>query len=207
MATFIALALEQTGLYHVNMAVDEVRERILRTASELFYRDGAHAVGVDLVVERAGVAKTSLYRHFGTKDDLIAAFLEAEDAQFWEHWDSVASRHSADPAAEVDAHMRWIAERVSRKNYRGCPQVNMAAEFSDPKHPARIVAARHKRALRKRLRGIADRLGVRRPGDLALQLLLLINGAFVSSNAIDSAEAEPALRGAARALVEGASRD
>jgi AcrR family transcriptional regulator len=186
------------------MAADEVRERILATASELFYREGARAVGVDLVVERAGVAKTSLYRHFGTKDDLIAAFLAREDEQFWQKWDSVAERHRADAQAELDAHMRWVGERIGRKNYRGCPQLNMAAEFPEADHPARVIAASHKQELRRRLRGIADRLGVRRADDLAAQLLLLVNGAFVSSQVIAAGEAVPMLLAASHALVAAA---
>ena len=183
------------------MAGDELRERILATASNLFYREGAHAVGVDLVVERAGVAKTSLYRHFRTKDDLIAAFLEREDEQFWQQWDSVAQRHRSDAQAELDAHMQWIGERIGRKNYRGCPQLNIAAEFSDADHPARRVATSHKQELRRRLNDIADRLGVRHPNDLAAQLLLLVNGAFVSSHVIAADEAVPMLLAASRALV------
>lgn len=183
---------------------DEVRERILRTASELFYREGARAVGVDLVVERADVAKTSLYRHFRTKDDLIAAFLEREDEQFWRQWDNVAQRYRSDARTELDAHMQWIGERVGRNNYRGCPQLNMAAEFPDAKHPARMIAVSHKRKLRSRLKGIAERLGVRRPDDLAAQLLLLVNGAFVSAQAIAADEAVPVLQAASRALVAAA---
>lgn len=183
---------------------DEVRERILRTASELFYREGAHAVGVDLVVAQAGVAKTSLYRHFRTKDDLIAAFLEREDEQFWHQWDTVAQRHRSDAQAELDAHMQWIGERVGRRNYRGCPQLNIAAEFSEPEHPARLVAASHKQELRRRLKGIADRLGVRRADELAAQLLLLVNGAFVSSQVISESEAIPVLLAASHALVTAA---
>lgn len=185
-------------------SMDELRERILRTASELFYREGARAVGVDLVVERAGVAKTSLYRHFRTKDDLIAAFLEREDEQFWGQWDKVAALHPSDAQAELDAHMAWIGERLGRKNYRGCPQLNMAAEFPDAEHPARAVAAAHKHELRRRLKSIAARLGVQRPNDLAAQLLLLVNGAFVSSQAISGDEAVPMLLAASRALVAGA---
>jgi AcrR family transcriptional regulator len=181
--------------------VDEVRERILGTASDLFYREGARAVGVDLIVERAGVAKTSLYRYFRTKDDLIAAFLEREDEQFWRQWDDVAQLHRADAQAELDAHMRWIGERLGRKNYRGCPQLNMAAEFPDAAHPARLVALSHKQELRKRLKGIAGRLGARDPEDLSAQLLLLVNGAFVSSQAISGDEAVPVLLAASRALV------
>jgi AcrR family transcriptional regulator len=183
---------------------DELRERILRTASELFYREGAHAVGVDLVVERAGVAKTSLYRHFQTKDDLIAAFLEREDEQFWQQWNDVARRHRSDAQAELDAHMRWIGERVGRKNYRGCPQLNMAAEFPEAEHPARVVAIAHKRELRSRFKGIASRLRVRRPDDLAAQLLLLVNGAFVSAQVIAADEAVPVLLAASRALIAAA---
>ncbi len=187
-----------------SMAVDEVRERILATASELFYREGARAVGVDLVVERAGVAKTSLYRHFGTKDELIAAFLTREDEQFWQQWDSVAERHRADAQAELDAHMHWIGERLGRPNYRGCPQLNVAAEFPEADHPARVIASSHKQQLRRRLKGIADRLGVRRPDDLAAQLLLLVNGAFVSSSMIAADEAVPVLLAASHALVAAA---
>ncbi len=180
----------------------EVRERILRTASELFYRQGAHAVGVDLVVERAGVAKTSLYRHFGTKDELIAAFLEREDEQFWQQWDSVAQHHRSNAQAELAAHMRWIGERLGRENYRGCPQLNMAAEFPEAEHPARVVAVAHIQELRRRLKCIADRLGVRRPDHLAAQLLLLVNGAFVSSQGLTAKEAVPVLLAASRALVD-----
>lgn len=78
---------------------NEVRDRILETASELFYRRGVRAVGVDLVVEKSGVAKTSLYRHFGTKDELIAAFLKREDLDFWSTWDRVTEQHSDDAEA------------------------------------------------------------------------------------------------------------
>src|SRR5919201_4132216 len=86
----------------------DARERILATASELFYRRGVRAVGVDLVVEEAGVAKTSLYRHFRTKDELIAAFLAREDEDFWATWDRVAERHHDDPSGELEAHFDWI---------------------------------------------------------------------------------------------------
>src|SRR5215469_9168807 len=121
-------------------AAPDTRERILRTASELFYREGTRAVGVDLIVARSGVAKTSLYRHFATKDDLIEAFLRLEDEDFWQHWDAVAARHAGAPRDELDAQLQWIGERIARPDYRGCPQINTAAEYSDRNHPAREVA-------------------------------------------------------------------
>jgi AcrR family transcriptional regulator len=185
----------------------DVRERILETASALFYRNGVRAVGVDLVVAEAGVAKTSLYRHFRTKDDLIAAFLQREDEDFWAVWDKVAQRHAADAAAELEAQLDWIGERVGRPNYRGCPQLNVAAEFPAPDHPARAVAAAHKAELRHRLVGIAERLDAKRPDELAAQLSLLINGAFVSSQMLSAEEATPVLQAASRALIAAARQD
>jgi AcrR family transcriptional regulator len=179
----------------------EVRARILEAACTLFYQRGVRAVGVDLVVEKAGVAKTSLYRHFGTKDDLIAAFLAREDEDFWGTWDRVAAQHRDDAAAELDAHLGWIGERVGRPNYRGCPQINVAAEFPETDHPARKVAAAHKRQMRRRLKGLAERLGAARPDELAGQLSLLINGAFVSAQIFKPGEATPLLRNTAQALI------
>ncbi|MGY4395199.1 AcrR family transcriptional regulator [Sphingomonas sp. UYAg733] len=185
----------------------DVRKRVLDTASALFYRRGVRAVGVDLVVEEAGVAKTSLYRHFRTKDDLIAAFLAREDQDFWACWNRAAQGHEADADAELAAQLDWIAERVGRPDYRGCPQINVAAEFPDADHPARAVATKHKNDLRVRLKGVAVRLGVRRPDELAMQLSLLINGAFVSSQMFSAGEAGPLLLTTARTLVAAARQE
>lgn len=181
---------------------DEVKARILDTACKLFYERGVRAVGVDLIVEKAGVAKTSLYRHFGTKDDLVAAFLKREDEDFWGKWDQVAREYAGDAIGELDAHLAWIGERVGRANYRGCPQINVAAEFPEANHPARKVAAAHKRQMRERLRGISERIGVARPDELAAQLSLLINGAFVSSQILEPGEATPMLHRTAHALIK-----
>jgi AcrR family transcriptional regulator len=162
------------------------------------------AVGVDLVVDEARIAKTSLYRYFPTKDDLIVAFLEREDQDFWSTWDAVATRHADDPMAELEAHMDWIGGRLARANYRGCPQVNVAAEFAEPDHPARGVARAHMLALRRRLDTLAGRLGAQSPQVLGAQLALLVNGAFVSKDLLSPAEAAEVLLGSARALVAAA---
>lgn len=184
--------------------VQDVRERILDTASSLFYQRGVRAVGVDLVVAEAAVAKTSLYRYFPTKDDLVVAFLEREDLDFWDQWDGVAEQHRDDPAGELRAHMRWIGARLARANYRGCPQINVAAEFAEQDHPARQVSQRHMQALRGRLQGIAMRLEVPRPDRLAAQLAVLVNGAFVSSGLLSSEESTDVLLAALEALLAGA---
>jgi AcrR family transcriptional regulator len=182
----------------------DVRQRILDTASTLFYERGVRAVGVDLVVDESGVAKTSLYRHFRTKDDLIVAFLEREDVEFWAQWDEVAARHADDPVAEIEAHMRWIGKRLARANYRGCPQINVAAEFAEAEHPAREVSRRHMQAMRKRLAELARRFGAARPGELAAQLGVLVNGAFVSASMLTPDEATRVLLASARAMLAAA---
>lgn len=185
----------------------DVRNRILETASRLFYERGVRAVGVDLVVQEAAVAKTSLYRYFPTKDDLIVAFLEREDLEFWEQWNRVAAQFPEDPLEELDAHMRWIGERLARSNYRGCPQINVAAEFAEQDHPSRQVSRRHMQMLRERLLHTAQRLKVSQPDLLAAQLAVFVNGAFVSSGLLSAAEATTVLQSAVKALVAAARRN
>jgi AcrR family transcriptional regulator len=184
----------------------DLREHILAVASDLFYQRGVRAVGVDLVIDSAGIAKTSLYRYFPTKDDLIVAFLEREDVDFWSVWDEVGKRYASDPVAELDAHMGWIGERLARANYRGCPQINVAAEFAEPGHPARQVARNHMHAMRTRLAAIAHRLHVAQADQLAAQLSVLVNGAFVSSDVLAGDDPAAILQSCARALIAAAQR-
>jgi AcrR family transcriptional regulator len=179
----------------------EVRDKILATAADLFYKQGIRAVGVDLVVEKAGVAKTSLYRHFGTKDDLVVAFLQRMDHDFWKTWDTVTAQHADDARAELHAQLDWIGERAGQPDYRGCPQLNIAAEFPEVDHPARKLATAHKRELRRRLKVIAERLHCAAPDALAGQLAVLINGAFVSTPLYEPGEATMLLQRAADALI------
>ncbi|WP_369642183.1 TetR/AcrR family transcriptional regulator [Acidovorax sp. A79] len=185
------------------MPPGDVQQRILDTASQLFYNEGVRAVGIDLIIERAKIAKTSLYRYYRTKDDLIAAFLEREDREFWQQWDDVVSTHGPDPAAELDALLQWVGERVARPGYRGCPQLNVAAEFADPAHPARAISARHRLEQRKRLSALCRRLGVKKPDVIAAQLSLLVDGAFSSGALLLGDSTAKALRAAGRALVGG----
>jgi AcrR family transcriptional regulator len=193
--------MSKSATNHGGHGGTDVRDKILDTASDLFYKQGVRAVGVDLVVEKAGVAKTSLYRHFGTKDDLVAAFLERADLEFWSTWDRIAEQYADDARAELDAQLDWIGERAGQPDYRGCPQINVAAEFPEADHPARKVAKAHKRELRRRLKGIAERLNSVAPDELAGQLTVLVNGAFVSTQIFEPGEAASLLRRAAGALI------
>lgn len=175
--------------------------RVLATASRLFYAHGVRAVGVEWIVAESGVAKTTLYRHFHTKDDLIAAFLEREDREFWTQWDDVVAAVAGDPMRELTSLLEWIGQRVCRSGYRGCPQINAAAEFSDPDHPARKIRARHKAAMFERLKSLVSRIGAAHADDVAHQIALLIDGAFASDGRLSRVGAARILRSAARALI------
>jgi|SRR6185369_7845399 len=184
----------------------ELRDRILATASKLFYRNGVHAVGVDLVVAESGIAKTSLYRHFGSKDALVAAFLESEDADFWRQWDAIAAQHDDDAAGELDAYLDWMDVRLRRPGYRGCPQLNVVAELTDPRHPARKIATGHKDRMRARFTGLAKRLKMRDPERVGSQLALVFDGAFMSAPLGAGALMADSLRDTVDAVLASGSR-
>ena len=175
-------------------------EKVLSTASRLFYANGVRAVGIEWIVTESGVAKTSLYRHFQDKDELVAAFLEREDREFWQQWDGAVAT-AIDPKAELMSLLEWIGRRVSRDDYRGCPQINVAAEFADSEHPARRIRRRHKNSMLERLRDLVERIGVRRPDDTAVQLALLIDGAFTSDGRLSRTSAVRILQNGADALL------
>ncbi|MGH8178201.1 MAG: TetR/AcrR family transcriptional regulator [Steroidobacter sp.] len=185
-------------------ATESVRERILNTARELFYRDGARAVGVDTVVAQSGVAKTSLYRWFPSKDALIVAVLEEEAKDRWAGWDYNALRIPANPRELLRAQLAGIARFVSSQKYRGCPFMNVTVEFADPQHPARAVARDVMEELRRRLRAIVDQIGVRNPSELTEQLLMLVDGAFSSAQVFGREGPQRLLVTAADALVDAA---
>ncbi len=185
-----------------NKATDNrTAEKVLATAARLFYANGVRAVGIERIVEESGVAKTSLYRHFHTKDDLVAAFLEHEDREFWQQWEQIVTAAAPNPRAELMALLEWIGRRVSRDGYRGCPQINVAAEFADPEHPARKIRMRHKAAMRERLRQIVGKIGASRPDDTSLQIALLIDGAFTSDGRLSKGSAVRILQNGADALL------
>jgi AcrR family transcriptional regulator len=175
-------------------------EKVLSAASRLFYANSVRAVGIEWIVAESGVSKTSLYRNFQTKDELVAAFLEREDREFWQQWDGVVAA-AANPKAELMSLLDWIGKRVSRDGYRGCPQINVAAEFADPEHPARKIRRRHKVAMRERLRDIVGRIGVTPPDDTSDQLALLIDGAFTSDGRLSKSNAVRILQSCAETLL------
>src|SRR5438132_13777396 len=113
------------------------RARILAAASELFYRHGIRAVGVDTIAEVAETNKMTLYRHFASKDELVAEYLRCLAEKANASWEKLAAQHPRDPRAQLRAWLEEMADHLESGDERGCPLANAAVELPDKDHPAR----------------------------------------------------------------------
>ena len=155
------------------------RERLLAASDELFYRDGVHSTGIDAVIEKAGVAKGSLYYIFGGKDELVAAYLRGR-LEKWRQAVEAAQAGAADPDAKILAVFDAIAEYVSLPEYRGCPFHNAAAEA--PTGEAQQLAIEEYRDwLLRSFRQLATDTGVSESEALADALIVLYDGALATA--------------------------
>jgi AcrR family transcriptional regulator len=186
----------------VGAPTERVRDRILRTASELFYRNGIHAVGVDAIASKAGTNKMSFYRNFTSKDELVAEYLREEEQKAWEWWDATVASHAGDPRAQIEALFAVLVEKACTCDTRGCALANAAVEITEPDHPARPVIEKYKAEMRRRFRALARDLGAREAGALGDALMLLWEGSYLSRLTIGGQHGpSEAAAGAARALI------
>jgi AcrR family transcriptional regulator len=159
------------------------RERILAAARDLFYRQGIRAVGVDAIVDAAGTNKMTLYRHFPSKDELVAEYLRCAGAVVDEIWSELEARHPDDALAQLHGWVESVARLVA-DDERGCALANAAVELAEKDHPGRPVIGAFKQAQRKRLAGLARAAGLTDAEMLAEELHLLIEGARVTAQSI-----------------------
>jgi AcrR family transcriptional regulator len=155
------------------------RERIISTARDLFRKHGIRGIGVDAIVDVAGTNKMTLYRHFGSKDDLVVACLSAVAREAESIWDGFEAAHPGDPLAQLHAWVRCGAECAGGDG-RGCDLVNAAVELAEGDHPARCVIEAFKSAQRERLARLCRSAGIAKPDLLADALSLLLEGARVN---------------------------
>lgn len=180
------------------------RDRILNVASDLFYHQGVRAIGIDTIIAAAGVAKMSLYRAFPSKDDLVAAYLERRNEEFWERWERTLAQHPDDSRTQLENLLDTIMRRTLSEAYRGCPFLNTATEFPGSTLPADAVIRAHKHQVNERLRMLASGAGARDPQVLADQLQLLIDGAYTAGQALGAEGPSRALASAGRVLIAAA---
>jgi len=190
------------GPFPQNADRPSARKRIFDTASELFYRKGIRAVGVETIAEEAKTTKMSLYRSFPSKDELVAEWLRDHDIKFWQTWDATSRKFPANPRKQLKATFTLLAKHVIDPQARGCPMANAAVELTDKDHPARKVIEAHKAKLRTRLAEMCARLGARKPRLLADQLFLLMEGAQVSTQILGVRGPARNVARAAESLIE-----
>ncbi|MCW2830545.1 MAG: TetR family transcriptional regulator [Aeromicrobium sp.] len=157
-----------------------VRERILDAAAEHYYADGIRAVSADRLIAAAHVSKVTFYRHFPTKNDLIAAYLELRAEDERAAVTAQREQHAGDPAAVL----RWYADVLHQVScspgFRGCPFINAAAELPEDDHPGRTIIGAHRVWLTTQIAELLTELGVDGAKARAEQLMMLRDGAMIS---------------------------
>jgi len=182
------------------------RERILAAACDLFYRQGIRAVGVDAIAEAAGTNKMTLYRHFASKDELVAEYLRRLWSEKDAAWEKLCTEHGANPRAQLQAWLQAVAQQVTDPTSRGCAIANAAVELPEKNHPARCVIEQCKQKSRDRLIELCRAARIEQPELLADQLFMLLEGALVCTQATGrNGPAEQFVR-AGQALIDAHSR-
>ncbi|MFI7606332.1 TetR/AcrR family transcriptional regulator [Micromonospora sp. NPDC049366] len=175
-------------------------ERILRTAAELFYTHGLRGVGIDQVIAESGVAKSTLYVHFRTKDELIAAYLRRTDDSWMAQLQNAAARAGDRPGDQIVGLFDALLDAFDRHGFFGCPFVSAAVE-APLDSEARAITVRHTDRRNGWLTTLATEAGAGDPAALARQVGLLIDGALASGRLLQNRAVVDEAKAAARALV------
>jgi AcrR family transcriptional regulator len=177
------------------------RQRILDTAYELFSRRGIRDVGIDELIARASVAKATLYRHFPSKDDLVAAFLEQREQRWSREWvEDEATKRGATGEERLLAIFDLFDEWFHRQTFEGCSFINVLLEMGNQNAAGR-ASVRHLENIRSIVRGFAEAEGLRDPGAFAHSWHILMKGSIVAA-AEGDAEAARRAKSMARLLIE-----
>jgi AcrR family transcriptional regulator len=175
------------------------RASILECATRLFYAEGIRATSADRIIHDVGITKVTFYRHFPTKSDLVVAYLagEAEREREWME----STRRQAEPLASLQALATGIGSASCTPGFRGCPFINAAAEFSDPRDPVRTVVDEHRQWTRRQFAAIATETGRADADAIARQLMILRDGAMVNGYLSDPATVTASLSAAFASII------
>jgi len=155
------------------------RDELVQKALKIFYRDGFHATGMDTLVRETGISKTSMYKHFRSKEDLILATLRLRDEQFRDNFSCRVAELAANPKDQLLAAFDALGEWFGEDSFKSCMFIKASSEYQDKNHPIHVAAAEHKRLLAVFFEELATKAGLREPEALARQLLMLAEGAIV----------------------------
>ncbi|MFI1564413.1 TetR/AcrR family transcriptional regulator [Streptomyces sp. NPDC020490] len=178
----------------------DTERKILDTAGELFHRHGLRGVGVDQIIAESGVAKSTLYAHFRTKDELIAAYLRRTDDSWMHRLQTAADAAGPSPAERIAGVFDALLSSFDRHGFFGCPFVSAAVE-AEPGSQAHAATSAHTRRRQEWLTELSHQAGVEDPAALACHLGLLIDGALASGRLLqDRGVVDTAKTAARRAL-------
>ncbi|MBO0334017.1 TetR/AcrR family transcriptional regulator [Sneathiella sp. CAU 1612] len=181
------------------------RDELVQKALQVFYQNGFHATGMDMLVKETGISKTSMYKHFRTKDDLILAVLRLRD-EYFRNWLYRRIEELADiPIEQLIAMFDALEEWFDEPGYKGCMFIKASSEYQDSSHPIHNQAADHKRMLEIHFTAIAMKAGLPNPKLLTRQLLLLKEGAIVTAHLGHTENPAQDAKKAAIALIEASS--
>ncbi|WP_262270547.1 TetR/AcrR family transcriptional regulator [Microvirga yunnanensis] len=184
------------------MRRSEIRDHLLETALRLFNQHGYTATGVDLIIAEAKVAKTTLYRHFETKEDLILAALERQDEQARDAMRAFVEQRASDPVGRLLATFDYLEAWLRDEQFRGCPFVSAAGEHKDTANPVFRAAALHKRLTLAYFEELAHAARFAEPKRMAAEINMLHEGATAVAQMTRTAEpARQAKRMAAQLLA------
>jgi AcrR family transcriptional regulator len=183
----------------------ETRSHVLRVAGELFYWKGIRATGVDQVAAEAGIAPTTLYRQFASKDDLVGAYVEQADQDFRDLFAAAVSAAGPDPRDQILALFEKVFAQVDSGRFRGCAMLMTLAEFPDPDLPAHRNALAAKSWVRKSIGELTDRLEADDPAELADHLTLVLEGLLAASQSLGPGGPAKQARRLAEAILSTAA--
>ena len=177
------------------------RARLIDAATRLFYEEGIHAVGVDRVIEEAGVTRATLYKQFGGKENLVLAYLGYEDEALRAMF-AAAGEEVADPDELLEAVIQGIAADIRGRHTRGCPFINAAAEYPDADGAVRTLIDEHREWFRATLQAVAEAAALERPDEVAASLVLLRDAALVGGYLDGENRVTAAFERTARAVID-----
>jgi AcrR family transcriptional regulator len=178
-----------------------VRDRIMHTARNLFYRNGIRAVGVETIASEAGTNKMSFYRNFSSKDELVAEYLRGEERECLLWWDETLAAHAGNPRLQVESLFDVLVKNTCEVESRGCALANAAVEITEADHPARPVIEKYKAEMRRRFYELALGMNAREPEALGDSLMLLWEGAYLTRVTMGRNGPVQGAAKAARALI------
>jgi AcrR family transcriptional regulator len=179
----------------------QARDRLLLTASEIFYREGIHDIGVDHILARADVTRSTFYRHFPSKEDLVLAYVEAADAAVRSAVAQVQTSRPG-PAELIRSLTGAHISQICAPGFRGCLFINAAAEYPDPDSPVRRAVLAHREWLRSTVEDALRQAGQDRPEAGGHRFMMLRDGAMVAGYLDDPVAAQETLREGVEALLE-----